>query len=70
MCIVSVLGYGFAMGQLFYVRELAPNGPAMNCGEIQPGDRVLEVRIDFLNVHIDSTCFFIHGIVHDKLCTL
>ena len=38
------LGYGFAMGQLFYVRELAPNGPAINCGEIQPGDRVIEVN--------------------------
>ena len=44
MFIINPLGYGFAMGQLFYVRELAPNGPAINCGEIQPGDRVIEVN--------------------------
>ena len=52
------------MGQLFYVRELAPNGPAMNCGEIQPGDRVLEVRIEYLNVYIDLSCYFVGGIVY------
>ena len=38
------LGYGFAMGQLFYIRELAPNGPALATGEIQAGDRVIEVN--------------------------
>ncbi|XP_065063741.1 tight junction protein ZO-1-like isoform X1 [Rhopilema esculentum] len=37
-------GYGFAMGQLFYIRELAPNGPALATGEIQPGDRVIEIN--------------------------
>ena len=37
-------GYGFAMGQIYYIRELAPNGPAKNSAEIQPGDRVIEVQ--------------------------
>ena len=55
------------MGQLFYVRELAPNGPAMNCGEIQPGDRVLEVRIEYVNVYIDLSCYFVGGIVYKTL---
>ena len=40
---IDWLGYGFAMGQLFYIRELAPKGPALLNGEVHPGDRVIEV---------------------------
>eukprot|EP00794_Sanderia_malayensis_P016596 gene16596-18285_t len=52
-------GYGFAMGQLFYIRELAPNGPALQSQKISPGDRVIEInskpldKVKTLNEAID-----------------
>ena len=47
MIVIFLSGYGFALGQLFYIRELAPNGPALGSGQIAPGDRVIEVWLYF-----------------------
>ena len=43
-----VLGFGFALGQLIYVSQLAPKGPALTSGQIDAGDVVLEVS-DLVN---------------------